>query len=97
MRSRLYTDQSDRDIDFLIDQTLGHIVLRDAVTDALEYLFEPCTDEDGNSFIYEPLRVPSWDGPEREKTDPMWGDSWCDIQIQYIRLLTQNAKWAQNC
>ena len=96
VRSRLYTDEVNQDQQFLIDQTLGHIVLRDRVTDALEFGFDFLTTSQGDSYIFEPLRVPNWSDPEREREDAMWGDSWCEVTLHYIRSLTQNASWALN-
>jgi hypothetical protein len=97
VRSRLYVDEANQDAKFLDDQTLGHIILQDAVTNALEYGFDFLISSTGDSYLTEPLRVTDWTDVERERTDAMWGDSSCEIQIHYIRLLTQNASWAQNC
>ncbi len=89
VRSRTYLDDVQQDLVRLTDSTLGHIVLEDAVVNALQCIQ---IGDSSQNLLTEPMTVGSISTPEKDRDDPNWVSSSLSVKVPYSRNLDQNVQ-----
>ncbi len=87
LRTRLATDETDRDNAWLFETSLGHEVYLDTLYDALQG-FQP-VDAQGNWTVTQPIEVTEEDAPDKDKISPEWGESTLNVEVHYEMDLDQ--------
>lgn len=90
-RTRLATDEADRDPQWLNHASLGHYQLEEKIPDALEEPWFPAA-ANGDHLTIEPIRMLSGseaDKGEMKGEDFDWGDSAIFYKVSYLLALTQ--------
>lgn len=74
-------DESSRDEKFLIDSSLGVLIKKHSVMDALEQ-FDP-TDSNNDFTLHIPMRLTSIQAPSRDGGAPYWGSITMTYEVIY--------------
>ena len=85
--TRLITDEINRDDLRITDPSMGHLVIRHQIYDAL-ILFQP-TDGAGDWLVSEPIKPRGSQAPRRRKKHPGWARSVLDFTVFYQLALDQ--------
>lgn len=84
LSSRMATDASTSDEDWLTHPTRGYYALEDAAVDALQEFFP--TDGQGNALVFEPIRIMSEDQTLKLGH---WGQANATFEVGYMPPLDQ--------
>lgn len=86
-RSRLYLDDTDNDLEWLDNESLGHIDWLLLCTQALQGFWP--ADAGDNLLTREPIRISRGQGPEKDRAEPAWGESTVIFAFEYLFLFRQ--------
>lgn len=88
IRTRLSTDTSDDDSQWLTNTSLGHFQMEEKVVDALQMWFPE--DSRGNHLVIQPLRMIPSPPVEKDQPETGWGRSDLEFLILYAVDLDQS-------